>query len=208
MNKITFILFGLLIPSLSACINNTVDEANDTLVAPQIGDSIKNISYVNGKYLIDTNAILRNNHLYQFIEDLEKTELDEKNKLEEISPMFITFLEEQTEEFLIANPGEDWEPGCTVTTARNEQGEIISGKKPKRQLVYFGLGPQIAMMVYYKGGLGKSECILLFRFDDTKIIDFWCGHSQWDLTTKKDILKHLKENMNKDWGLNTNKISL
>jgi hypothetical protein len=79
---------------------------------------------------------------------------------------------------------------------------------PTRQLVYFGSGKDIGVMTYYTGGIGKSEHIIIIKFDDNKIVDFWCGKIFTDLTNKAEILKYLKDNKDKDWGLNTNTIYL
>ncbi|MEO6903988.1 MAG: hypothetical protein ABI315_12700 [Bacteroidia bacterium] len=79
---------------------------------------------------------------------------------------------------------------------------------PKRQLIYFGLGQDLALMTYYTGGIGKSEHILIFKFKDNKILDFWCGNISTDVTNKLEILNYLKTNKDKEWGLNTNIIYL
>ena len=108
--------------------------------------------------------------------------------------------------FSIANPNENFKAGCTSLTIRNEKGNIISLDEnlPNRQLIYFGLGKDIALMTYYTGGIGKSEHILILKYKGKSIIDFWCGNVLVDLKTKDEVLKFLKTNKDKEWGLNTN----
>jgi len=71
-------------------------------------------------------------------------------------------------------------------------------------LQYFGYGKNIALLNYFKGGIGKSTQILIFEFDNEKVINFWCGSVLVDLNNKQTTLKYLKENINKEWTLNTN----
>jgi len=167
-----------------------------------------NLSSVDGKYQIDTSAILNNNNLQQLIEDLEKAELAEKKTVAEIPSFLKSFLDSLTDGFSIANLGEDWQVGCTSLTIVDEKGNVISEATPKRQLIYFGLGQDLALMTYYTGGFGKSEHILIIKFDNTKIVDFWCGNILTDVTNKAQIIKYLTANKDKHWGLNTNIIYL
>jgi hypothetical protein len=190
----------------------------------QTDNYVSNLSYVNGLYQIDTNAILNNNNLQQLINELEKADLADKKTVTEI-PLFIkSFLDSLIDNFSIANPGEDWKVGCTslMEIDNSTQKKRIDQKTgdtiitvsiktkdvPTRQLVYFGLGKEIALMTYYTGGIGKSEHILIFRFDNNKIVDFWCGNILTDVTNKTKILKYLNDNKDKHWGLNTNIIYL
>jgi hypothetical protein len=71
-----------------------------------------------------------------------------------------------------------------------------------------GVGNDITLMAYYTGGIGKSEHILILKYSDNKILDFWCGNILEDVKTKADILKYIKDNKDKVWGLNTNFIYL
>jgi len=167
-----------------------------------------NISLFNGVYQIDTNAIIRNNNLEGLITDLEKADLTEIKTIAEIPSFIKTFLDGLTNGFSITNSGEDWQVGCTSLTTVDENGNVINEKKPKRQLIYFGLGQELALMTYYKGGFGKSEHIVIIKFDNTKIVDFWCGNILRDTNNKTKILKYLKATKDKEWGLNTNIIIL
>lgn len=222
MIKKTKIFLWLLIVTLWACISQKSQESQSTLNEIGVSKYESNISIVDGKFVIDTNAILNNNNLSLLIDKLEKTELKEKKSIGEI-PLFIkSFLDSLTQNFSIANPGEDWQEGCVVLGKENQQkvhnekiGDTMipigidnSQLLPRRQLIYFGLGKDIALMTYYTGGFGKSEHIFIIKFEKTQILDFWCGNILNDLSNKKEILEFLKKNKDKHWGLNTNIIYL
>ena len=65
------------------------------------------------------------------------------------------------------------------------------------------MGQNIALLTYYLGGIGKSERILIFHFENHCVTDFWCGGVLADLLTKDEILDYLRDNKDKKWGLNT-----
>jgi len=208
MTTTTKILLGLCITTFWSCSNST-SQLDGSIMDKNSADNYKsNLSLVDGKYQIDTSAILNNHNLQQLIEDLEKAELADKKTVAQIPSFLKSFLDSLTEGFSIANPGEDWQVGCTSLTMVDEKGNVISEEMPKRQLIYFGLGQDLALMTYYTGGFGKSEHILIFKFKGNKILDFWCGSILTDAKNKLEILNNLKTNKDKDWGLNTNIIYL
>ena len=153
----------------------------------------RGISYVNGKYLLDTNSILANENLPPMINDLIRSDIDEKKSIKEIPGFIMVFLKKLRKNFTIANPGEDWQAtDCPFKPL------------PDRQLVYFGLGNDIALMAYYTGGIGKSEHILIIKFTGDSITDFWCGITLEFSKNKAEILSLLQRNKDKVWGLQTN----
>lgn len=209
MKTITKILIGLFITTFLAC-NKLTHQVNTSSVDQSSVTNYKsNLSLTNGKYEIDTGAILNNNNLQQLIADIEKTEFVEKKTVAEIPIFIYSLLDSLTGDFSIANSGEDWQVGCTsMILVDDGKGKITIEKPPKRQLIYFGLGQDLALMTYYTGGYGKSEHILIFKFENNNILDFWCGNVLEDVKSKSEILNYLKENKDKNWGLNTNIIHL
>jgi hypothetical protein len=211
------LISALCIFMLIAC-NKSINQQNES------SDYTSNIVWINGRYGIDTNAILNNNNLQYFITELANADLSDKKTVAEIPSFIQSFLENLTGDFSIANPGEEWKVGCTgpmETDSSFEQKQVDSKTgdtlvtvmwKPKdvpsRQLIYLGIGNNIALMTYYTGGIGKSEHILIIKFDHENITDFWCGNILTDVTTKTDIIKFLKENKDQKWELNTNMIYL
>jgi hypothetical protein len=218
MTTTTKILIGLFITTLWACSNSTTQTEESTMDKILADNYVSNISLVDGKFVIDTSAILNNNNLKSLISDLEKTDLDEKKTVAEIPSFIKSFLDSLTDNFSIANPDEDWQVGCVIIGKQIQKkvydkntGDTLieitfdnSEPLPSRQLIYLGIGKNIALMTYYTGGIGKSEHIIIIKFDDEKIVDFWCGNILTDLTNKAEILKYLKDNKDKQWGLNTN----
>ena len=216
------ILTGFIITTFWACSNSTAQKDVSAWDKKTADNFESNISVVNGRFVIDTNAILNNNNLQTLIEELEKTELVEKKTVAEIPSFIKSFLDSLTDNFSIANAGEDWQVGCVIMGKQIQKkvydektGDTLiqvtfdnSQPRPSRQLVYFGLGKDIALMAYYTGGFGKSEHILIIKFDDKKIVDFWCGNILTDVTNTTEILKYLNDNKDKHWGLNTNIIYL
>lgn len=218
------ILFGLFILAFWACSNSTTQQDGSAIVKKSDDNYSSNLISVDGKYQIDTNAILNNNNLKQLIDDLERADLKEKKTIAEIPTFIKLFLDSLTDNFSIANPGEDWRVGCIVPMEidNSTQKKSVDSKTgdtvitvsmktkhvPTRQLIYFGIGSNIALMTYYTGGIGKSEHILIFKFNSNEIVDFWCGNILTDVNNKTEILKFLKDNKKKDWGLNTNIIYL
>ena len=47
---------------------------------------------------------------------------------------------------------------------------------PIRQLTYLGLSDKYVIISYRKGGKATSDHILIFRFDNKRIKDFWAGY--------------------------------
>ncbi|MBC7410373.1 MAG: hypothetical protein H7339_18475 [Arcicella sp.] len=78
---------------------------------------------------------------------------------------------------------------------------------PKRKLIYFAQGKEISLLSYYKGGIGKSICILIFENNGDNVTDFWCGHLNREMTNKDEIIDYLQKNVNKNFVLNTNIIT-
>ena len=153
----------------------------------------------NNSFLIDTVAILTNRNLDSLITRLEDSKLKTYKTVKEIPSFIINILSGLTSDgFSIANQSENWQ----ATDA------IMDDSLPNRQLSYFGLGDDIALLTYYTGGIGKSLHIIIIKFQDKKILDFWCGNVLINLKDKKEIVKYLKENKNKNRVLNTNIIYL
>jgi len=159
--------------------------------------SIKSVSITDDRYVIDSALILSNRNLDNLINKIEESELEERTNITQIPKFIFKFINDITNEFTIANPNEKWQVGC-----------VVFEELPRRKFEYFGLGSNVALMTYKSGGIGTSTKILIFHFDNDKIIDFWCGNKLKDLKNIDEIIAHLIENKDKKWGLNTNVISL
>ena len=195
MTKTKKILIGLILTSIWSCADS--ERHNKELKTENriSNKTVSSISYSDGHYKIDTTTILSNKNLQPLIDLLEKSNLSEIKNVTALPSFIKTFLDNLTDSFSIANPVENWQVGC-----------VIDKPLPSRQFVYLGIGDQVALMTYYTGGFGKLEHVLIFKFSNNKILDFWCGNTMTDLMNKKEIVNYLKDNKNKEWGLNTNMI--
>ena len=146
------------------------------------------------KFIIKTSEILSNKNLPKLIEKLENSELKEENNVSQMPEIVSNFLDGLSENFIIANKNGQW----------NETDIILDKNLPNRKLLYLGNGKNISLLTYNKGGIGKSTQILIMEYNKEKMLDFWCGSVLVDLNNKDQIIKYLKENMTKKWGLNTN----
>ena len=174
-------------------VNSCGQVKSDNFIIPNAG-----IKKINNQYLIDTAVILNNKNLDTLITQIENSKLIDKFNVKDIPDFINDFLINATHDnFSIANPGENW-----------QSTDVIIEELPNRQLIYLGVGENLIVLAYYSGGIGESEHILVFRYHDKDIIDFWCGNVLKDVKTKIEILKLLKENKLKHWGLNTNIIYL
>jgi hypothetical protein len=193
--KLNILTLGLLWIFCACNVSTTRDKK--TVLSKN--DTIKGVLTIKeGSFKIDTLVILTHQNLDPLLRDLEKTDLKTFRQVRDIPVFLINFLKVITKDsFSIANPNEDWQVGCNVTDGL-----------PSRQLIYFGLAENIALLTYLTGGIGESEHILIIKFSSEKITDFWCGNIMANLTNKEEILKYIKENRDKKWGLGTNIIYL
>ncbi len=192
--KLNILTFGLLW-IFCACNVSTTQDKKTVL---SVNDTIKGLTIKEGLVKIDTFVILTHQNLDPLLAVIEKTDLKTYRQVSDIPVFLVDFLKIITKDsFSIANPNEDWQVGCNV-----------SDGLPTRQLIYFGLADNIALLTYLTGGIGESEHILIIQFSSEKITDFWCGNVMADLTNKEEILKYIKENRDKKWGLGSNIIYL
>jgi hypothetical protein len=151
-----------------------------------------------GQFQVDTVSILTNKNLDRLISKVETTELTVYSQFNSTPSFVKEFLKRLIgTKFRIADQGEEW-----------QATDVVQGDLPDRQLVYLGVGQDVMLLAYNKGGIGVSERILIIHFEQSCIKDFWCGGVLTELTDKNQIVNHLKENKDKHWGLNTNIIYL
>ncbi len=167
------------------------------------------VTFVDGDYKVDSIVIRNDFNKKRLIAEIEKQEFIQKNTIQEVPSFLWEFLDSISydRKFDIVNPGEEYKTGIT------NYGHVIIKKVydpnlmdsvfylagdgailPNKQLVYFGLGKNIALMSYVHGGTGPFPNILIFKFQNKRVTDFWYGGS-WEgdnMTNKKNILKYLK----------------
>lgn len=180
-----------------ACNNTEIQ--NDELVSIQKTEfkQLKSVSRIDGKYKIDTSIILTGKNK-QILTDLYSENLMDIKTMEEIPTFIKDFLDSisYNKDFSIANPNEDWQAGCTTIILIDKKGKKISKKLATHQLVYFGLGDSTALFTYYTGGNGKSKHIIVLKYNDENIIDFWFENNIFFDFTKEELLVYLKRKLN------------
>ena len=157
---------------------------------PEVAGSIRSVSFVNGKYEIDSVIIVENLNKKALLADLSSQKLNDKSSIAQIPDFIKSFLESVSydKKFEMANPGEEYQVGWKTDE------RIL----PNKQLVYFGEGKNIALLSYNSGGLQKAQRVVILKFEGKKVTDYWFNNDFWSdnnsvaLTTKEQLIKYLK----------------
>ncbi|MBI1838028.1 MAG: hypothetical protein HYR91_12260 [Flavobacteriia bacterium] len=190
----------LLLISIYSCGNNSPHKYKKT------EKRNFSVSMSNNNYDIDTNIILENKNLTFLITELEHQNFINKNRIDEIPHVFKTFLDDIEGDFLIANPNENFESGCCRFISFDKNGDTI--KIPNKQLSYFGLGEGYAIMTYFQGGSVGSKKVLIFKYQENKILDFWCDNILYNLKTTEELIRYLKKIKKSTDRLQTERIEI
>ena len=141
----------------------------------------------NCNYKIDTSKIIHNQNLQRFIDSLSDKDLITKNNISNIPEAVKKAINCWKKEFSIANPDQPYQ----ATDAMNK------GKRlPWRQLIYLGRDENYMIITYKHGGFVTLYQILLFKFNQEKVIDFWGGSGGY-FKNKKEVLTYLNRIKNK-----------
>ena len=141
----------------------------------------------NCDFKIDSSKILHNQNVQIFIDSLSGKNLVTKNNFSTIPEAVKKAINCWNKEFSIANPGQPYQ-----ATDAMHKGQRL----PWRQLIYLGIGEHYLIMTYKHGGFVTLYQILLFKFNQDKVIDFWGGRGG-NFKNKKEILTYLKSIKNK-----------
>lgn len=215
-NTRTKLFFFITVSVFMACVKSAPNSEEQRLNEIDNSEKSNSVSIVNGKYKVDNNVIMHGKNKRPLLADLNAEHLTDKKTKEEIPDFIKAFLDSITNDrnFEIANPGQEWRiPSITdfaglgllkvsgkedksITTVSPREGENL----PTKQLVYFGIGKNIALLSYNTGGLSISggtrilQNMTILKFHGNKIIDFWYGSSLDFVTTKTQIIKTLNSN--------------
>ncbi len=177
------LIIGLILTIFCACTNKSSQSSQSS----QKDSIVLKRKYPNYFHepIIDKSLLLSDEKLPVLIAEIEKRNLKEKKKANEI-PNFIrkTLNRMTADNFSIADCGEKWQ----VT-------DDVVEELPARQLVYLGLGDNITLIAYFSGGIGESEHILIIKHKNQQVTGLWHSNILHDFKTKKEILKFLKKNI-------------
>lgn len=168
---------------------------------------ISSVSFANGKYKIDTSVIQKDRNKKRLLKRLETEVLAEKQNTSEIPGFIKAFLDSisHNRKFDVANPGEEWQIGITNFGKQvinkiydpSKKDSVIKvfwdGQQlPTKQLVYFGIGEDIALISYFCGGIRLTQYAAIIKFENNTITDFWYGNIFEFATTKKETIKNIR----------------
>jgi hypothetical protein len=192
MIKISFA--ALLLACLTACtgvqkpFSQPEPIKNKALKYPGYESSIR---IVKDNIIVNPMVIVANKNLQPFIDDLKSSPLVVSYKLDGIPSFIKSFLEHLSgDHFTIANPGKEWNCCCD----KND-------KLPNRELIYQGKDENLFVMSYYTGGIGEAGHVILIRYNNKTITDFWTGVTLANLQNKDAILKYLISDKTGHYGM-------
>lgn len=159
-------------------------------------ENMSSVRVEDGKYLINMNVLYNNGHKEKLVAGLCKVKLEEKKSVEEIPAFIKTFLcslpGDRT--FRIANPNEAW---LFYDITNFSKGGAIDFEKqsklPNKQLIYFSIGENYALLSYRTGGLRMLQNISVIQFKNDTVTDFWEECNNTYFTTEAQIKKYIKE---------------
>jgi hypothetical protein len=198
------LLIGPMLLLLFGCDNSGVRTDQKPLNSSELRDSN---GFTIKPFKVDPDTVKLNIQLKLFIQQLDTSVLKEFNTVPEIPKYILSYLDSTCGGFDIASPGEEWQEGCIVmgksiqtSTLDSATGKVTitttfdtSQPLPHRQLVYFGVNDNIALMVYKTGGFGTCGHILILELLNKKVIKEWHGTTFEDLSSKASILQYLIE---------------
>ena len=148
-------------------------------------------------YMVDTNRILSNSDLDEFLSGLKHGTFITFSQKKNIPKFIMDQLDCLTGSFSLANPDQEYQCCCTSST-----------KLPKRKLIYVAVSNDMFVMTYLTGGIGVETHLLLIKFSGQKIEKLWTGFGDDNSKSPGEIFTFIKKHRYKEWGLNTNVVIL
>ncbi|MDB5146703.1 MAG: hypothetical protein JWQ57_723 [Mucilaginibacter sp.] len=195
-----FFLFTMLLFMLSSGVyGQSVKSIKHSQKAINQTHLVSSIRQEGDSLAVNQMVILKNKNLNAFISDLQKSPMVLGKNVKRIPEIVKSFLISfSRDKFSIADPGKNW--NCCDGSWNDNL--------PNRELINIGTDGHLFLITYLTGGIGEVAHIILIKYDNDRIIDFWTGTRNKELKTKSQILKYLITNRNKHWGLNTNVIRI
>lgn len=165
--------------------------------ADQQKSHVSSVSFNNGKYYVDTMIIWRYSNKALLAEGINSKTLVDKKTVEEIPAFILTFLNDVSpnRKFEMANPGQEFRIKDITAFAYPSTLKSQNQNLPSKQLIYFGIDKNTALLSYYCGGLGISQYAAIIKFENERVTDFWFGDTGFAISKAK-IVYDLKEKRN------------
>jgi len=132
-------------------------------------------------FKIDTFKILENKNLPELLNEFETDSFKITNNKKDIPKFLRIELGCLANGFSIANPNQPY-----------QSTDVIERKLADRQLVFFAKSDRMIVLTYLRGGRGVSRHLLMIKFKDDKITDFWTGICLNGMESKEGIIRYLK----------------
>ncbi|WP_375437684.1 hypothetical protein [uncultured Hymenobacter sp.] len=185
------LVFSVLL--LAACHDSPPKESASTTTrrtpAP-LPDSILAAQRAGRAYVLDTMAIVTNRRLDTLLRLAEDRALISYASAQAMPPVVAAFFQARgsvDSPFVLADVGAPFEKGDA----------ILDPNLPTRQLVYLGVSPGLVLVSYYRGGVGLSQSVVLFRLQGQTIQDLWHGYVWDDAKTKAELLLQVRQSQEK-----------
>lgn len=180
------------------------------IVAYPQADSIyhSSVSVTDNNYVVDSSVVIRQLNKKHIIAALAPEYLSEVKTVDQIPAFLSSFLSSLSKngELDMVNPGEEFKSGITNFGHQAFKKVYNAEKKDSvmmvtydthplacKQLVYCGVGREIAVIAYNTGGLYIHQHLAIIQFEGTKILDFWFGNYNTDAKlTKANIIQRIK----------------
>lgn len=133
-------------------------------------------------YKYNEKDVIENKSVDKIIGVIDRQDLRLFKDKKEIPKLIKKTINSWDREFKLANP-----------TQTYEATDLVSGRKPRRQLIAIFKNENYFIMTYNHGGRGHHRHIMYFQIDDDKIVDFWVGHGRGRENEMED-----KQNI-RDW---------
>ncbi|NCD71623.1 hypothetical protein [Mucilaginibacter agri] len=140
------------------------------------------IKYSNGEMSVNLETIAANKNLGALKDNLVQTKLIPFYKANQIPDFIKSFIEQLSgSKFTIANSGEDWQ--CCDA--------VIDESLPERLLIYGGKSDKYYLLTYLTGGVGEVTHILIIKYNQKLITNFYTCTTPKKLDNKNSILEYL-----------------
>lgn len=188
------VIVYILVSSL-ACAN--AQKRYTKFVNNQQSNPISSIKQIGDSISVNQMMILKNENLNGFIQDIQKVPLTLSRSVHKMPSLVRSFLESFcADKFTIANPDADWNCCC-------DQNDSL----PNRKLICSWNNEHLFMISYLTGGIATTQHLVLVKYNNKFIKDFWTGIVEGNLNDQNEIIKSLKANKIQHWA-SKNRISL
>lgn len=203
-------LLLLVVVIISSCNKSELSEESTLPVKNK-----SSITLVNNHYKIDSNVILFDLNKSKLLNGLSKEKLTEKKTVVEIPGFIMDFLNKTQEngKFEMAGKGNIWKQKSSkigVLLPMKVYDEFLQDSililtscnfnLPDKQMVYFGIGENYALLSYYSANFSNSQQAAIFQFKNEKIVDFWFTQNKKLGETKDALINSLKNTSTRSGG--------